>query len=183
MTADLYLVASSIGEAEGIRASLQRVLASTGAAALLLPRGVRAERPYRELVKAVIPVAQEAGCAVLIEGEPGLVRTLGADGLHVTNLDDLEEAISALKPNNIVGYAASDSRHEAMTAGELGVDYVLFGPLSGTISAEQREMARWWAETMEIASVLSDPEATAAAYDAAECEFIALSLDRVEDGA
>jgi thiamine-phosphate pyrophosphorylase len=49
------------------------------------------------------------------------------------------------------------------------------GPLSGPRDPEQREMARWWAEIMEIPSVLSDPAATADTATAEGGEFIGLS--------
>ena len=67
------------------------------------------------------------------------------------------------------------SRHDAMSKGELGPDYIFFGPLSGARDPEQREMARWWAEIMEVPSVLSDPAATAETATAEGSEFIALS--------
>lgn len=146
--------------------------------ALLLPRGERDERRYRELVKAVAPPAQQQGIAVLIEGEPGHVRMLGADGLHLTapSDSDLRDAVAALHPQFMIGVGGIESRHAAMTAGELGADYILFGPLSGRISEHQRELARWWAETMEIPSVLSDPDAGRDSVDAESCEFIGLRL-------
>jgi thiamine-phosphate pyrophosphorylase len=62
-----------------------------------------------------------------------------------------------------------------MDRGELSPDYILFGPLSGASSPADRELAGWWAETMEIPGVFSDPAATAATADAAGCEFLALS--------
>ena len=118
---------------------------------------------------------------MLVEGEPGLVRLLGADGLHVPGgVSAVKAAVSALKPDLIVGVGDIRSRDDAMDKGELGVDYILFGPLSGSISAPEREMAQWWAETMEIPSVLSDPEASPANYDAGDCEFIGLPLGVVE---
>ena len=63
---------------------------------------------------------------------------------------------------------------QAMEAGELDIDYVFFGPLSGPIEPAARELARWWAETMTVPSVLSDPLADLATADAEGCEFIAL---------
>ena len=112
---------------------------------------------------------------MLIEGEPGDVRKLGADGLHVSaGRAALQEAVEALRPDFIVGGAGYATKHEAMEAGELDVDYVFFGPLSGPIEPAARELARWWAETMTVPSVLSDPEADVATADAEGCEFIAL---------
>ena len=92
----------------------------------------------------------------------------------------VKEAIAVLKPQMIVGAGDIHSRDDAMLKGEAGVDYILFGPLSGSISDPEREMAQWWAETMEIPSVLSDPEAGPASYDAGDCEFIGLPLTVAE---
>ena len=61
-----------------------------------------------------------------------------------------------------------------MSKGELGPDYIFFGPLAGSRDPEQREMARWWAEIMEVPSVLSDPAATADSATAEGSEFIGL---------
>ena len=177
MSADLFLIAPPDLAAETLGPALKAAFAEREVAALLLPRGTLAENAYKSLVKSIVPMAQKAGAAVLIEGAPGLVRLLGADGLHVSgDLEAVREATSALKPEMIVGVGDIHTRDDAMSKGELDIDYILFGPLSGTISAEGRDMARWWAETMEIPSVLSDPAAGYADYDAAGCEFIGLGL-------
>jgi len=176
MVPELYLIAPVDVEADGFAALLQRLLADVTISALLLPRGSRGENAYRSFVKAVAPVAQAAGCAVLIEGEPGLVRTLGADGLHVSgSVGAVQAALSVLKPDFIVGAATDGTRDDAMGKGELGLDYIMFGPISGDIAPETRELAGWWAETMEIPGILCDPEASATTADAAGCEFLALS--------
>jgi thiamine-phosphate pyrophosphorylase len=176
MTIKILMIAPGDASTAAVTAALAATHRRTSVDALLLPRGSRDERSYRELVKAVAPPAQQQQTAVLIEGEPGLVRTLGADGLHVNGAEAVADAVAALHPHYIVGAGGVDSRHAAMTAGELGADYILFGPLSGAISEQQRELARWWAETMEIPSVLSDPVAAIDAFDAAGCEFIGLRL-------
>ncbi len=65
-----------------------------------------------------------------------------------------------------------------MLKGEAGVDYILFGPLSGSISAPEREMAHGGPRPWRSPSVLSDPEAGPANYDAGDCESIGLPLTR-----
>lgn len=181
MAPQIFLIAPADAEAAPFAAALGPILARSGASALLLPRGERSDGAYKSLVKATAPIAQAAGCAVLIEGDPGLARTLGVDGLHVSGgASAVKEAIAALKPAMIVGAGDVHSRHDAMTKGEIEVDYILFGPLSGTIGETERDLARWWAETMEIPSVLSDPQADAEHYDAEGCEFIGLSTARLE---
>lgn len=175
MTAQIFLIAAGDTDAPSCIRMLEEALAAAPVAALLLPRGQRSEGGYKALAKAVMGKAQAAGVAVLIEGDPGLVRTLGADGLHVEgDVDDVRAATEALKPDYIVGAGSITSRDDAMSKGELQPDYIFFGPLSGARAEDQREMARWWAEIMEIPSVLSDPEATGETADAAGAEFIAL---------
>lgn len=175
MTAQIFLIAAPDVDAPNCMRMLDEALAATPVAALLLPRGKRSEGSYKTLVKAVTPRAQAAGVAVLIEGEPGLVRMLGVDGLHVEgSVSAVQAATAALKPDYIVGAGQIESRHDAMSKGELAPDYVFFGPLVGQRDPEQREMARWWAEIMEVPSVLSDPAATAESATAEGSEFIGL---------
>ena len=175
MTAQIFLVAPAEADGASCLQKLDEALAAAAVAALLIPRGNRSEGGYKAVVKAVVGRAQGAGVAVLIEGDPGLVRMLGVDGLHVHgSVSDVKAATSALKPDFIVGAGDIASRHDAMSKGELGPDYIFFGPLSGTRDPEQREMARWWAEIMEIPSVLSDPAATPESATAEGGEFIGL---------
>lgn len=178
MQTQILLIAPADAEAAPFAAQLEAVLAERDISALLLPRGTRAENAYKDFARRIVPIAQAAGCAVLLEGAPGLVKMLGADGLHVAGADveATREAVEALRPGMIVGVGDVTSRDDAMTLGELGVDYVLFGPLSGAINPATREMARWWAETMEIPSVLSDPDASFDVFDAEGCEFIGLAM-------
>jgi len=181
MSAELYLIAPTDLPLDRLRTALQAALAEHEVAALLLPRGELPENAYKTLAKKLVPLAQAKGTAVLVEGDPGIVRLLGADGLHVRgDSKAVKAAVTALKPELIVGVGDIGSRDDAMGKGELGVDYILFGPLSGAISAQAREMAHWWAETMEVPSVLSDPEAGLAGYEAEGCEFIGLKLPVTE---
>jgi len=177
MSAQLFLIAPPHTAPAAILAALERIAATTEIPALLLRRGDMAENAYKALAKAVIPRAQALGAAVLIEGEPGMVRLLGADGLHVVGgVKAVRDAVAALKPDLIVGVGDIGSRHDAMQKGELDIDYILFGPLSGDISEPERDLARWWAETMQVPSVLSNPDAGLAGHDAGDSEFIGLAL-------
>lgn len=173
--ADIFLIAPPDAAPQTLEAALRPLLDDGAVKALLLPRGSRSEGDYKSLVKTIAPLAQSRDIAVLIEGDPGEVKKLGVDGLHVAgSIEAMREAIAALKPGFIVGAADLRTKDDAMAAGELGVDYVFFGPFSGPTDDAARELARWWAETMEVPSVLSDPGATAGAYDAEGCEFIGL---------
>lgn len=182
MQTQIYLIAPADIEPQSFAASLTAALERTRASALLLQRGTRAENAYKQFCKAIIPIAQGADCAVLVEGEPGLVRLLGADGLHVTGgVDAARQAVASLRPAGlIIGVGTIGSRDEAMTLGELEPDYLFFGTLEGRASAAQRDMAQWWAETMEIPAVLGDPDATDDEADGTGCEFIGLRVPVLE---
>ena len=170
--AQIFLVTPLTAEPAAFPAILAEVLAAADVAALLVRRAGRADADYRALVEAVLPVAQDAGCAVLVEDDAGLARALGADGVHVTgNFRAIRDAVAAVKPDLIVGAGPVRTRHEAMTIGELGVDYLFFGDLSQPADTAAREMGAWWAETFEVPSVLSGSPGE----DAAGCEFLALS--------
>jgi thiamine-phosphate pyrophosphorylase len=156
-------------------AVIASVLDAADASAMIVPRRNMGESAYKKLVQAILPKAQQRDCAVLLEGEPGLVRMLGADGLHVEGTEDLvREAIDRLKPDHIVG-ARATSRDDAMAKGELGVDYILFGTIEFALDEDDGDLAGWWAETMEVPAVLSDPGADPETIDPRGCEFAALS--------
>jgi thiamine-phosphate pyrophosphorylase len=169
--AQIFLVTPRSAEPAAFPAVLAEVLAAADVAALLVRRHDRGNADYRALLAAVLPIAQDAGCAVLVEDDAGLAREIGADGVHVTgNFRAIRDALAAVKPDLIVGAGPARTRHEAMTIGELGVDYIFFGDLAEPADASAREMGVWWSETFEVPAVLSG----AAGEDAAGCEFLAL---------
>jgi thiamine-phosphate pyrophosphorylase len=65
----------------------------------------------------------------------------------------MEDALSSLKPDRIMGVGGLSTRHDSMAAGELGADYVLFGepdPNGQRPSVEAiAERLQWWAELFE----------------------------------
>ena len=91
----------------------------------------------------------------------------------------LEEALSSLKPERIVGVGALRLRDDAMTAGEAGADYILFGEPrpDGWLPpfAETLERVEWWAEIFQTpivgyASSIEEAQDLAAAG----ADFVAL---------
>ncbi|GGK38768.1 thiamine phosphate synthase [Salinarimonas ramus] len=154
-------------------------------AAVLLRLPAADERMLINHVKALSPVAQEAGCAVVLavegrgaSGQDGadeldLARIAtrgGADGVHARDLAEARRLRERLESERVVGVGALKTRHDAMTAGEIGVDYILFGEprADGSLPALETtiERASWWAEIFEtpciaFASSLDDVEALA----------------------
>ena len=173
MAPQLYLITPATTDPETFPATLMAVLDVAEFSALLVRRGALDDAAYAKLAANLVNVGQGAGCAVLVEDDVALAKRLGADGVHVTgSAKAVKDAVAALKPNLIVGAGNIGNRHDAMTAGEMDVDYLFFGPLDGIHDATAAELAEWWASTFEIPAVLSDPDA---GVDGRGAEFLALS--------
>ena len=87
MQTQIFLIAPADAETAAFAAELKTLLETHEVSALLLPRGNRAENAYKDFAKAIVPIGQAGGAAVLLEGAPGLVKMLGADGLHIPDGD------------------------------------------------------------------------------------------------
>lgn len=176
MAAQLFIVTPAAANLQSFPKVLMAVLAAAEVSAILVRRGERNDADYAAFAAALINIGQGAGCAMLLEEDVALAKRLGADGVHiVSGLPALKTAIKALKPTLIVGAGAIGSRHDAMSVGELDVDYLCFGSFDGPSAPPANELALWWAETFEIPAVLSDPSITTDNAADLPVEFIALS--------
>ena len=149
----LYLQTPVVDDAAGLAATLPALLAATDIAAVLLRLAPSDPRSLITRIKMLAPIVQAGGAALLLDGHADLVARGGADGAHVSGIDAMQEALPALKPDRIVGVGNLATRHDAMSAGEAGADYVMFGepdshgqrPATEAIA----ERLDWWAELFE----------------------------------
>lgn len=156
--ARLFLVTPVMTGAPGEHDSLEAALASGDIACVLLRHAARDERSAKALLRGIGPLIQRAGAALLIEGDPRLAAHVQADGVEVRGVGDaLEAAVESLKPERIVGCSGLGSRDDAMRAGELDVDYLMFGEpaADGTRPdpAWTLERVGWWAEIFNVPCV------------------------------
>jgi thiamine-phosphate pyrophosphorylase len=175
----LYLVTPPVADAQAFSTQLAAALAAGDIAAVLLRLSDADERTQINCAKALCPVVQDKGAALLIDGHAGLVARSGADGAHMTGITDFTAALEQLKPERIVGVGGLFTRHDAMAAAEAGADYVMFGEPDaagerpGFEAIEER--VSWWAEVFEAPCVgyaASDDEV--AALVKAGADFVAL---------
>lgn len=149
----LYLATPVVDDPAPLATGLAEVLAGADVAAVLLRLKETDQRTMITRVKAIAPAVQGRGAALLLDGHVELVARGGADGAHLGSLAALEEALPSLKPDRIAGVGGLATRHDFMTAGESGADYVLFGEPDATgqrPSAEAiAERLEWWAELFE----------------------------------
>lgn len=139
-----------------------------------------------ELAPAVERI-QALGIATLIAGDAALARIVKADGVHIpatkTALAAYGEARDILGTRFIVGVDVGRTRHDAMTLGEDGADYIAFGIPA---HVEDRETARnrrleliaWWSEIFEIPCIAGDVDTPEDARDlaASGADFIAVHI-------
>lgn len=156
MRTRLYLITPVVADVEALIPALTAAL-ETDIAAVLLRLAPADERTLIKRIRAVAPLVQEAGAALIIEDRPDLVARSGADGAHMTSVEALATVRSALPADRSVGVGNLKTRHDAMLAGEGGADYVMFGEPDGhgTIPAREAVLERtaWWAEIFEPACV------------------------------
>ena len=149
----LYLATPVVDDPAMLIASLPDLLATADIAAVLLRLKETDQRGMISRVKAIAPVVQAAGAALLLDGHVELVARGGADGAHLDGVVALEEALPSLKPDRIAGVGGLVTRHDSMIAGERGADYVLFGETDadGKRPSPQAiaERLSWWAELFE----------------------------------
>src|SRR5260370_32008402 len=125
----LDLVTPEMADPAAAVALLAPALAAGDIAAVLLRLAAADERTLINRIKALAPVVQDRGAALLLDGQPELVSRAGADGANLTGIDALKEAIGGLKPDRIAGAGGLAPRPDAMLAAEAGAPYALFrGP-------------------------------------------------------
>jgi thiamine-phosphate pyrophosphorylase len=173
----LYLATPVVDDPKTLIASLPGLLAGADVAAVLVRLKTADQRGMISAIKALAPPIQNAGAALLLDGHVELVARSGADGAHLTGIAAFEEALPSLKPDRIAGVGGLATRHDSMTAGELGADYVLFGEPD---AREQRpsieaiaERLGWWAELFEPPCVgFAASREEAYAFAAAGADFV-----------
>jgi thiamine-phosphate pyrophosphorylase len=149
----LYLATPVIDDPSQLAAQLPALLAAVDVAAVLLRLASSDPRTLISRIKVLAPAVQNGGAALLLDGHADLVARAGADGAHLNGIEAMHEMLPSLKPERIVGVGGLATRHDAMTAGEAGADYVLFGEPDQNgerPSAEAiGERLDWWAELFE----------------------------------
>jgi thiamine-phosphate pyrophosphorylase len=153
----LYLATPLLDQTSPIAGDLPALIAEFDIAAVLLRLVPADERTLITRIKAIATSAQKANAAVLVDSHYGIVARAGADGANVSGLKAMREAEPSLKPERILGIGGLATRHDAMMAGEAGVDYVLFGEPDSTAARPSSEAIferlQWWAEVFETPCV------------------------------
>ncbi|WP_455373970.1 thiamine phosphate synthase [Limibacillus halophilus] len=184
MTSRLYLatppqLATGSLLLESFRPRFEAALSGGDVAAVLLSTTGQEDshNVLRALIDALRPAAQEAGAAFLLEGYAELAGETGCDGAQIpSGKQSLKRARDLLPEGAILGAACGQSRHEAMVAGEMGVDYVAFGRGGFDPHPADPDLLEWWQEMMLVPSVALGATSLAEAESQAEegADFVLL---------
>ena len=147
----IYLISPPVIELSTFPQTLAAVLDAHPVACPRLDLATRDEDRIARAADACREVAHARDVATVITHHTELAERLGLDGVHLGDgARSVRAARKALGPDAIVGSFCGTSRHDGMSAGEAGADYVAFGPLSGTGELAEEDLFAWWSEMIEV---------------------------------
>jgi thiamine-phosphate pyrophosphorylase len=141
---------------EAVAAALPGLLATGLVATVRLDMPGAEEAQLRRAADRLREICHAADVALVIRDHYRLVGPLGLDGVQVDlKGTSLKKVRAEIGHDAILGAACGASRHDGLTAGEAGADYVLFSPFApdpalGDGEAAPLELFQWWAEMIEV---------------------------------
>lgn len=150
----LYLIApATIGEGDPDR--IAELLDSFDIACVRLPLSAASEDAVSRAADALRPVCHARDVPLVVTDHFRLVTRLGLDGVHLTDGARQVRAVrKSFGTDAIIGAFCRTSRHDGMTAAEVGADYVSFGPIGasalGDGATADPELFGWWSEMIEV---------------------------------
>ncbi len=151
----IYLITPPEIELSRFPDTLAGVLDAHPVACLRLALSTHDEAQLSRAADACREVAHARDIAIVIDTHFILAERLGLDGVHLPDgARQIRSARKALGPDAVVGAFCGTSRHDGMSAGEAGADYVSFGPVGATALGDGAQAARelfdWWSEMIEV---------------------------------
>jgi thiamine-phosphate pyrophosphorylase len=150
----LYLISPPELELSQFPDVLARVMDAHPVACVRLALDTKDEDRLSRAADALREVTHARDVALVINDFIPLAERLGLDGVHLGAGGSVRDARKALGADAIVGAFCGISRHDGLSAGEAGADYVSFGPvrpdaLHESVFVEQ-ELLQWWSEVIEV---------------------------------
>ncbi|WP_273521493.1 thiamine phosphate synthase [Rhodosalinus sediminis] len=155
---------------------LEAVLDAHPVACLRLELATRDADAVARVADGLREIAHARDVPLVVAEHLALVERLGLDGVHLTDgARSVRKAREMLGAEAIVGAFCGTSRHQGMSAGEAGADYIAFGPVAdtglGDGTVAPRDLFAWWSEMIEL------PVVAEGALDAARIADLAPVAD------
>ncbi|GFE66794.1 thiamine phosphate synthase [Litoreibacter roseus] len=154
-TPQIYLITPPEVELSSFPAALGRVLDSTDIACLRLSLAAKDEDTISRTADLIREDAHNRDIPLIIDTHFRLVERLGLDGVHLTDGARSVRAVrKELGADTVIGAFCGASRHEGFNAGEIGCDYISFGPMTDTGLGDgtlaEFDIFEWWSQMIEL---------------------------------
>ncbi|MDK3072876.1 thiamine phosphate synthase [Sedimentitalea sp. JM2-8] len=151
----IYLISPPVFDLDQFPDLLARVLDSTPVACVRMAMAGRDEDRIARAADALRAVTHARDIALVIDDHVLLAQRLGLDGVHLGDAaKSVRAARKTLGSDAIVGSFCGASRHDGLTAGEAGADYISFGPVGpgalGDGKVADLDLFQWWSEVIEV---------------------------------
>lgn len=151
----IYLISPPDFELSSFSEALASVLDRAEIACVRLALSSRDEDEIARAADTLREVCHQRDVALVIDNHILLAERHGLDGVHLTDAArSVRKARKQLGNDAIVGSFCGVSRHDGMTAGEAGADYVSFGPAAASALSEgeaaEFEVFEWWSQMIEV---------------------------------
>lgn len=154
-TPQIYLITPAVIDLAQFPAQLARICDAQPVACLRMALATQDEDTLLRTGDALREVAHARDIPLVIADHVLLVERLGLDGVHLgEGSASLRKLRTALGTEAIIGAYCGTSRHDGLSAGEAGADYVSFGPVGasslGTGEQAPADLFAWWSEMIEL---------------------------------
>ncbi len=115
----------------------------------------RTKTPWGRAADACREVCHARDVAIVIDTHVALAERHGLDGVHLTDgARTIRKVRKTMGDDAIIGTYCGASRHDGMTAAEIGADYIAFGPVGDTDLGDgtkaDKELFAWWSAMIEV---------------------------------
>lgn len=154
-TTQVYLITPTDAELSFYGGTLAAVMDAHPTACVRLGLASEDEATISRHADQMRETAHARDVSAVITTHFRIVDALGLDGVHrVDAAKSLRDIRDELGEDAIIGTHCGTSRHAGMTAGEVGADYVAFGPVSQTALGDgdiaEFETFEWWSQMVEL---------------------------------
>ena len=151
----LYLITPPSFDLDSFPDRLARVLDAADVACIRLTMASHDEGEIARAADSLREVSHARDIALVITDHVLLAQRLGLDGVHLSDAArSVRAARKTLGADAIVGSFCGTSRHDGMSAGEAGADYISFGPVGATALGDgtraEPELFQWWSQMIEL---------------------------------
>ena len=151
----IYLISPPQFDLSGYGDVLAEILDSQAVACMRLSLASKDEDTIARSADHLREICHTRDVALVVEDHFRLVERLGLDGCHLSDGPRLlRDVRKDLGQEAIIGCYCGTSKHSGLSAGEIGADYVTFGPVStsalGDGSVVDLDLFAWWSEMIEV---------------------------------